>query len=599
MAPPLKIVIEAVDKASAVIASVGKGVEGLGKAALNIDWSSTVDTISDVARAIYELGETGSQFQRIESSFKMLATTAGTSADYMLEKLREASQGAINDADLMLTANKAMMLGVTANADQMARLLEIAALRGRAMGISTTQAFEDIAKGIGRASSLILDNLGIIVDSKKNYETYAAAIGKTATQLTKAEKAQALLTSVLSEGNRMLEDAGGLAEDNALSYEQLRASWTNLTNAIAVKAADVAGGVGNIASVIEFATRLVKEFEVEWKNLIPIYGAFLTLQDGVNAVISVGTDTIEKNKGVTVDWSNAYMELARSLAGVDTATRQYTPTLEEQEEAERAAADAARDLSRALSEKLDFIGKITDETQDYKDKQGELNAKLQEATDKLQLLRDQGYGETSKKILEVKEQIGELNGELDANAAAFEMNARRSILAMLEKELAIDGLNKTEYNYLLEIGKQWGIYSSEAVAAAQAAWEKVMLLKAGIESVPNQVTIEFILLQTGELPTPGTPVGGGQGGSGKPEMRAEGGAVYAGTPYIIGEYGKELFVPKQDGQIIPNGRFGMGGGNVTINYAPTISTASMYEVREVLEPVIRDAMRSARMGAGA
>ena len=34
-------------------------------------------------------------------------------------------------------------------------------VRGRAMGLSTTQAFGDIVTGIGRMSPLILDNLGI------------------------------------------------------------------------------------------------------------------------------------------------------------------------------------------------------------------------------------------------------------------------------------------------------------------------------------------------------------------------------------------------------------------------------------------------------
>jgi phage-related protein len=43
--------------------------------------------------------------------------------------------------------------------------------------------------------------------------------------------------------------------------------------------------------------------------------------------------------------------------------------------------------------------------------------------------------------------------------------------------------------------------------------------------------------------------------------RAEGGAVKAGTSYVVGERGAEMFVPKTDGVIIPNNK--MGGGNVT------------------------------------
>jgi hypothetical protein len=38
---------------------------------------------------------------------------------------------------------------------------------------------------------------------------------------------------------------------------------------------------------------------------------------------------------------------------------------------------------------------------------------------------------------------------------------------MLEQNLAIDGLDKNEMNYLLSVGHQWGVYSTSAVVAAQ------------------------------------------------------------------------------------------------------------------------------------
>ena len=38
--------------------------------------------------------------------------------------------------------------------------------------------------------------------------------------------------------------------------------------------------------------------------------------------------------------------------------------------------------------------------------------------------------------------------------------------------------------------------------------------------------------------------------------RAEGGRVEAGTPYMVGELGKELFVPDVSGDIVPNDQLG-------------------------------------------
>ena len=49
-------------------------------------------------------------------------------------------------------------------------------------------------------------------------------------------------------------------------------------------------------------------------------------------------------------------------------------------------------------------------------------------------------------------------------------------------------------------------------------------------------------------------------------FRAAGGAVSAGTPYVVGERGAELFVPNSSGTIVPNG--GMGSNiNIVVNGA--------------------------------
>ena len=57
--------------------------------------------------------------------------------------------------------------------------------------------------------------------------------------------------------------------------------------------------------------------------------------------------------------------------------------------------------------------------------------------------------------------------------------------------------------------------------------------------------------------------GGGGGGVAAPTARAIGGPVQAGSPYMVGERGPEMFVPNQSGSIVPNKK--MGGGVTVIN----------------------------------
>uniref|UniRef100_UPI000A045C1C phage tail tape measure protein n=1 Tax=Cupriavidus pauculus TaxID=82633 RepID=UPI000A045C1C len=60
------------------------------------------------------------------------------------------------------------------------------------------------------------------------------------------------------------------------------------------------------------------------------------------------------------------------------------------------------------------------------------------------------------------------------------------------------------------------------------------------------------------------------------ELRAAGGPVSAGQPYIVGEVGPELFVPPASGSIVPNSALGgaAGGGDVTIVQHITVDSRS-------------------------
>jgi hypothetical protein len=67
--------------------------------------------------------------------------------------------------------------------------------------------------------------------------------------------------------------------------------------------------------------------------------------------------------------------------------------------------------------------------------------------------------------------------------------------------------------------------------------------------------------------------------------RAMGGPVSAGSPYVVGEKGPELFVPSSSGSIVPNGAMGSSGGGsggVTVNYniAAGVSRAELVPILE-------------------
>lgn len=81
--------------------------------------------------------------------------------------------------------------------------------------------------------------------------------------------------------------------------------------------------------------------------------------------------------------------------------------------------------------------------------------------------------------------------------------------------------------------------------------------------------------------------------------RAEGGPVLAGSPYIVGERGPELFVPRASGTIVPN--HAMGGANVSISIdargaGPGVEQKIESAVRRAVELSLQAVQASADRG---
>lgn len=78
---------------------------------------------------------------------------------------------------------------------------------------------------------------------------------------------------------------------------------------------------------------------------------------------------------------------------------------------------------------------------------------------------------------------------------------------------------------------------------------------------------------------------------GKISGRASGGPIEAGRPYIVGEKGPELIVPRSSGMVMPN-----GGGGITINMNGNNSFSSEMDITTFTEMLARQ-IRLNRMGA--
>jgi len=202
----IDIKVTAKDMASDALKSVKGSIDGLVSLA-------TVAAIAAVAQQMYELGRKANDLNDVMTGF---SRSFGNSVEN-LKKLRDATGGAISDLDLLKNANKASLTGVSDNIDEIARLMQIAQVRGKELGISTQDAFEQMSSAILRPA--MLKRLGFDIPE---------ALADASAGMSTAEQKAMGLDIVLSQGSQMLKDYADSGVNVADEFEQFQATLDNL-----------------------------------------------------------------------------------------------------------------------------------------------------------------------------------------------------------------------------------------------------------------------------------------------------------------------------------------------------------------------------------
>jgi hypothetical protein len=156
----------------------------------------------------------------------------------------------------------------------------------------------------------------------------------------------------------------------------------------------------------------------------------------------------------------------------------------------------------------------------------------------------------------------------------------------------------TLYSVLGKLPGKAGAPFRAAAAAAAKAEDKINDVRHALNRLPTKKTINV---------TVSTHATGGntavQGYGLGYLMRADGGPVKAGQPYIVGERRPELFVPSQDGEIIPRvpekggGYSAWGGGSAAGLHVTVIVQGNALASRREIQAAVVDAFHAAPAGA--
>tara|TARA_R100000655_G_C2990210_1_gene193014 strand:+ start:423 stop:2411 length:1989 start_codon:yes stop_codon:yes gene_type:complete len=158
-----------------------------------------------------------SEMEGVRRGFDNLAKSSGFSAQ-AFDKFNTATDGTMDSMELMQQANNAMLLGITDNEEQMAKMFDQAQRLASALGKDTAFGIESMVTGLGRQSKLMLDNLGIMFDANKANEDYAKSLGKTADKLTDQERKQAFTNAALAAADKLV---AGLGEEQLTTRDKI------------------------------------------------------------------------------------------------------------------------------------------------------------------------------------------------------------------------------------------------------------------------------------------------------------------------------------------------------------------------------------------
>lgn len=231
---------------------------------------------------------------------------------HLLDDLRTATKGTVNDLELMKAAVNADNFGIPVK--QMATFMEFAKQRADDTGQSVDYLVNSIVTGIGRKSTLILDNLGI--SSVRLKKELGGIKGENATIGKVAEAVGRIIEQENAKTGKTIDTV-------KTKLDQNQASWENLRTELGGKVLPVLAEVNAILfSIVSFIVGIPFPFWIA--GLVALTAAYVAANsEMILSRLNAINDSIAKNQAAasTNLLAAANKTLSNSLKIVATGFR--------------------------------------------------------------------------------------------------------------------------------------------------------------------------------------------------------------------------------------------------------------------------------------
>ena len=284
--------------------------------------------------------EEGSKALQVESSFKIMADSAGVNSERMIASMKEATKETIDDSAMMQKAIKLMLLGY--NPEQVERFSRVVITASQIAGTSAAEAYDSLADAIANRMPKSLIKMGAV--TKEQMKIVNAAIEAGADSIALYELAMANLELK----QKMLQ---GTMDQASLMMQRLKARTDEATESI---------GKGLIAA-LDLAFRGCEYLAAGVMGLAAAYASYRALIYKV-----MGDEKQEAKNREYANWAlaqktehlkNATYGIAGEAAAQKVATKEEIAGAKAKVDSQMSAMKAIVDAEKGKKDMLSNLSK--------------------------------------------------------------------------------------------------------------------------------------------------------------------------------------------------------------------------------------------------
>ena len=200
---------------------------------LKNSWMEVTAKMFLAEQAVSRVWKAASAGADFEEGLERLNTQMGkfhSTAQLMINDLKNVSNGQLSNADAVQVASRAMMQGL--NPDQIRTFTQAADLLGDVMGTDLKGSFDTILQGLATGRTQILANIGVYVDLEEETKNLALATNRTTDQITKQEKAAIGARAVIEQLGGTLDKFASGAVSDADRMKAIEVRFDDMTLAV-------------------------------------------------------------------------------------------------------------------------------------------------------------------------------------------------------------------------------------------------------------------------------------------------------------------------------------------------------------------------------